>query len=447
MVLLRVLHELRSEHGWRLIVAHFNHRLRGRSSDADERFVRETAERLGIPFVAGHADNVAGRVPSRGAVKAFARQQNLSIEMAARRLRHDFLARTARERKAPTIALGHHADDQVELFFLRLLRGTSGEGLAGMKWSNPSPSDQRVTLVRPLLGCSRKEIEEFARNEKVAFREDQTNAALEFLRNRFRHELLPMLVKQYQPALSKTVLRLMDVLGAESELVTEQATHWLKMRQPVFDSLPVAVQRRALQLQLLKLGLKADFDRIEHLRLQKDAPLTLSLELIARRNSAGTIETRRIDHPPRFDAGQLVMNLTGKGRTVVFERRLKLTWRIAAEKRCGRPAFPAREQGGRLSYCPGGEESFDADKVGSPIALRHWRPGDRFQPIGMHSSVKLQDLFSNQKVPRAQRHQLTVATTAGGELFWVEGLRISEQFKLDKNTVRRLNWCWKKLLR
>src|SRR6185369_14429513 len=248
MVLLRVLHDLMQEHGWRLTVAHFNHQLRGRSSDADERFVRQTAERWGIPFTAGHADKVIASVPSSTAVKAFARQHNLSLEMAARRLRHDFLARTARQQKTPTIALGHHADDQVELFFLRLLRGTGGEGLAGMKWSNPSPSDQRVRLVRPLLGCSRKEIEEFARNKKIAFREDQTNAALEFLRNRFRHELLPMLVKQYQPALSKTVLRLMDVLGAEYELVMEQATNWLKTRQPIFDSLPVAVQRRALQL-------------------------------------------------------------------------------------------------------------------------------------------------------------------------------------------------------
>jgi len=446
MVLLRVLHILATERGWRLTVAHFNHQLRGRSSDADERFVRRTAERLAIPFVGGHASKVVGRVPSRGAVQTFAREQKLSLEMAARRLRHDFLARTARQQKTPTIALGHHADDQVELFFLRLLRGAGGEGLAGMKWSNPSPSDHRVMLVRPLLGCSRKEIEEFAQNEKVAFREDQTNAALEFLRNRFRHQLLPLLVKQYQPALSKTVLRLMDVLGAESELVTEQATNWMKIRQPVFDNLPVAVQRRALQLQLIRLGLKADFDRIEHLRLQPDAPLTLSPGLTVRRNTIGTLETRRID-VSGFDSAQLVVNLAGKQGAVMFERRVKLTWQIVAEKWGRRPACPAGRQAGRLPHLSGGEESFDADKVGSTIAVRHWRPGDRFQPIGMHSSVKLQDLFSNQKVPRAQRHQLAVATTAGGELFWVEGLRISEQFKLDKNTLRRLNWHWKNLLR
>ena len=91
-----------------------------------------------------------------------------------------------------------------------------------------------------------------------------------------------------------------------------------------------------------------------------------------------------------------------------------------------------------------GCEWFDADKVGSPIVLRQWTRGDRFQPIGMGTAVKLQDLFTNAKVPQAQRHRLVVAATVAGELFWVEGLRISERFKLDKDTVRRLKWHWRR---
>jgi tRNA(Ile)-lysidine synthase len=146
MVLLHALQRLLSRHCWRLTVAHFNHQLRGRSSDADEKLVRQTAAALKLPFVAGRAD-----------VGGFARKSKLSIEMAARKLRHDFFARTARERKIHIIALAHHADDQVELFFLRLLRGAGGEGLAGMKWRAPSPVDSTITLVRPLLilitGC------------------------------------------------------------------------------------------------------------------------------------------------------------------------------------------------------------------------------------------------------------------------------------------------------
>src|SRR5579863_4810198 len=107
MVLLEVLHRLSAAHGWRLTVAHFNHQLRGRKSDADERFVRRTAESKGLPFVAG-----------RGDVRGCARAGKISLEMAGRKLRHGFLAGLARERGIGTVALAHHGDDQVELFFL-----------------------------------------------------------------------------------------------------------------------------------------------------------------------------------------------------------------------------------------------------------------------------------------------------------------------------------------
>jgi tRNA(Ile)-lysidine synthase len=238
----------------------------------------------------------------------------------------------------------------------------------------------------------------------------------------------------YQPALSKTVLRLMEVIGADAEVVTDLATTWLEIRQPLFDELPVAVQRRVVQLQLFNLGWEVDFDRVEHLRLRPGSPLTLSPMATLERDAAGIVDTHKAVEA-RFDAAQVEVNLSRKQGTVRFGR-LRITWEIEAGR-----------QTGPLPHPSVGGESFDADKVGSTIALRHWRPGDRFQPIGMRASAKLQDLFGNLKVPRAQRHRLVVATTASGELFWVEGLRMSERFKLDKTTVRRLNWGWKNLLR
>jgi len=131
MVLLHVLNSLAPEWGWKLAVAHFNHQLRGRSSDRDEALVCRTAAALKLTVTVGQGD-----------VKAFAKQSGLSLEMAARKLRHEFLARTARAGGITTIALAHHADDQVELFFLRLLRGAGGEGLAGMRGRAPSPMDR-----------------------------------------------------------------------------------------------------------------------------------------------------------------------------------------------------------------------------------------------------------------------------------------------------------------
>ncbi|MEI9960604.1 MAG: tRNA lysidine(34) synthetase TilS [Limisphaerales bacterium] len=158
MTLLHALHKLSVKNKWNLTVAHFNHQLRGRSSDADEKLVCKTAAKLKLPVVVETAN-----------VKPFARKSKLSIEMAARKLRHEFFAKVARERKISVIALAHHADDQVELFFLRLLRGTGGEGLAGMKWRTPSPVDKKLTMIRPLLESSKSELLDFARENKIPF--------------------------------------------------------------------------------------------------------------------------------------------------------------------------------------------------------------------------------------------------------------------------------------
>jgi tRNA(Ile)-lysidine synthase len=138
MVLLDVFRDLSLKYSWQLTIAHLNHQLRGRSSDADEQLVLRTARRFGLPFVSERTD-----------VKKFAKAQKLSIEMAGRKVRHEFLARTAKRLRIGTIALAHHADDQRELFFLRLLRGSGSEGLAGMKWRSPSPAISKVELIRP----------------------------------------------------------------------------------------------------------------------------------------------------------------------------------------------------------------------------------------------------------------------------------------------------------
>ena len=435
MTLLQALRQLSSRQRWRLTVAHFNHQLRGRSSNADEKLVRQTAAAMRLPFVAGRAN-----------VREFARKAKLSVEMAARKLRHDFFARTAKERKIRVIALAHHADDQVELFFLRVLRGAGGEGLAGMKWHSPSPVDSKIMLVRPLLDATKAELRGFAREDKIRFREDATNTSLDQPRNRVRNELLPLLRRRYQPALTKTVLRLMEIVGAEADLVGETARRWLKKTGgdgppgrprtprrgvPTFKDLPVAVQRRALQLQLSEAGVTADFELIESLRQSADVPVSLGPQLSVLRDATGVVSLG-LARPSVFKANETVVKLAGRAGEVIFDG-VRVRWRFDALKKFKRPAArPA---------C----ESFDADKVGGGITLRHWRPGDRFQPIGLKSPVKLQDFFTNRKIPRARRRELMVAVAENEEIFWVEGLRISENYKLTPRTRHRLAWRWRHL--
>ena len=419
MVLLHLLHALAPRHGWQLTVAHFNHQLRGRSSDADERLVRQTTKRLGLPFVNDAAD-----------VRHLARAHGLSLEMAARKARHDFLARAARRLHLRTIALAHHADDQVELFFLRLFRGSGGEGLAGMKWRSASPADSRVELVRPLLDQFKRDLLEYAVSEGIEFREDATNQKSDIRRNRIRRRLLPLLRRDYQPALDRMVLRLMDIAGAEAECVSRTAAVWLAGgRRAPFKALPVAVQRRCIQSQLLRRKLTPDYDLVEHLRTTPGTAVTVAPRLAVRLSPDGEVHSESVTRATMVSA-PLTVELKGAAGEILFNR-LSIRWRIDSR----RMSFPPRPVAGR--------EIFDADKVGSQLVLRHWRPGDRFQPIGMSKPVKLQDLFTNRKIRRQQRHGLVVVTTPGGELVWVEKLRISERFKLSRRTNRRLLWRWK----
>ena len=421
IVLLHLLHRLSTKWKWQLTVAHFNHQLRGRSSDADERLVRKTARGLNLRFVCEQGD-----------VKSFSETNDISIEMAARKLRHEFLARTAKFFGIKTVALAHHADDQVELFFLRLFRGAGTDGLAGMKWKSPSPADSLITLVRPLLDQPKEILSRYVATAGIKFCEDASNESLDFERNRIRHELIPLLKKNYQPAVTRTTLRTMEIVAGESDLASKAALDWLgRKKRTSFAKLPVALQRRILRLQLLGRKVVAEFDLVEALRLNPGKFVSINEHGSVARGEGGEIRLRTSE-TTGFKSVKEGESFSLQGRRgEIILKQINISWAKVA----GRSAQIKRKQ-----HC----EVFDADKVGETIVLRHWKAGDRFQPIGMKSPVKLQNFFTNLKIPRAERHARLVATTERGELFWVEGLRISERFKLDKQSRRRLKWNWKR---
>jgi tRNA(Ile)-lysidine synthase len=446
MVLLHILLSLAGKNRWKISVAHFNHQLRGRASFADEKLVRKTAAELKLPVVVERAD-----------VKAFAKQAKISVEMAARKLRHEFLARIARKKKNATVALAHHADDQVELFFVRLLRGAGGEGLAGMKWRSPSSADKKISLIRPLLGFSKAELLEFVRENKICFRDDATNFSTDFLRNRIRNELLPLLQKNYQPGLAKTILRQMEIVGAESEFVGAAARQWLRScgcesaqtnnqsrltptaTAEAFEALSVAVQRKVLQGQLTARGIVSDFDLIEQLRLAPGKFVSVNSGSSVMRDAAGKLAVRE-ESVAGFNSDEQKLDLQGRAGQAAFGG-LKLRWALKTPSGAREPVFAGLRPDRRS---PRQTEFFDADQVGGEVVLRHWRAGDRFQPIGLKSPVKLQDLFVNAKIPADHRRGLVLAESARG-IFWVQGLRIGEVFKLTAATKRKLDWNWRVL--
>jgi tRNA(Ile)-lysidine synthetase-like protein len=244
--------------------------------------------------------------------------------------------------------------------------------------------------------------------------------------------LLPALAKRFGVSSVNTILRTMALIGDESDYARAAAETWLDDRgQRPFETLHPAVQRHFVRQQLKRLGLPPKLDLIEQLRRPLRVPITAAPGFLVRRNADGTI-TRCEINANSFRGETIEVALSNRGKCAFSG--ISLAW--SRLRTAGLPKrLPARD----------GHECFDAMQIGERIQLRHWRPGDQFQPIGTTSPKKLQDLFTNMKIPRAGRRDLVLAETASGEIFWVEGLRISERFKVTPGTRTRLRWTWSRL--
>ena len=421
MVMLELVFRLARIHHWDLTLAHFNHALRGPESEGDEAFIREVADRLGLFLVVGRAQ--VGEIEG---------VKGQSLEMAARTGRHEFLANTAREQRISKVILAHHAGDQTELFLLRLFRGAGSSGMGGMKRASPSPVAAGIELIRPLLGLSKSRILAFARSEGVAYREDSSNADTDILRNQIRKELIPLIERNYSRSFAEAVTRTMDLLGAEHDWVAESAQEWMdeEPQRTPFSGLAKALQREVLRRGLLRVGLTPEFDLIERLRVESaDSIVMVDGGRRIARDRRGKIVEKPMFHLSHSRDVCPIELKSSEGEERFGEGVIR--WEIV---RGG--SFDMREGSGPET------EYFDADRVGSKILLRHWLPGDRFQPIGLEHQVKLQDWFTNEKVPSHERRSRVVGESANGVIFWVEGMRISEAFKLTESTKNMLKITW-----
>ncbi|MGC8828335.1 MAG: tRNA lysidine(34) synthetase TilS [Verrucomicrobiia bacterium] len=427
--LLYVLKQLSEELNVNLIVAHFNHCLRGNESEGDEQFVRELAQKMGLPVRCESGD-----------VRVLVEKERMSVEMAARRLRHLFLARTAKENGSKKVALAHHLDDQIELFFLRLLRGSGPAGLCGMKPISSSPVDSDVFLIRPFLKLRKSNLIRYAQEKYLNYREDSTNTTGEYLRNKIRHELIPLLKVEYQHSLEKIILRQIEIFEAENDYILAEARKWLELKSVPFSSLHKAIQRKCIQIQLIELGIEAEFGLVEKLRLKPEVPVAIGQDYSITLGKDGVARIAPIQKQDSFfnqfllSENHITVELDGGEGTIHFED-MEIKWSII-------PTDLYLE--GLISAKPQNVEYFDYEKVGKTVTLRHWKIGDRFKPIGFDKDIKLQDLFVNNKIPKNIRHSLVVAESEGKEIFWVEGLRISDKFKLTDKTKTALKWEWRR---
>jgi tRNA(Ile)-lysidine synthase len=404
----------------RLVVAHFNHQLRGAESDADAVFVEESARSYDLPFELGCAD-----------VSLKAKELSGGLEAVAREVRHSFFASLSNRLGCSTVALAHHLDDQVETFFIRLFRGAGGRGLAGMSVLSSSHLDPEVKLVRPLLELRRIEIEAYAQELGINHREDESNNDTRFLRNKIRHDLLPYMFELFNPSIHRQIIKTMGLVGDDSDCIDAIAMKWLSKENTAFEKLPVAVQRKVLQRQLFSKSVESSFDLVESLRTKLNQAIEVSPGKRLIRKETGMIEWLPFMNKRVFSIDRCEIDLFGKKDEIEFD---------------GLKFWFERVSGGLDKFAELGQKSnrevFDARSLGSHITLRHWSPGDRFQPIGQTGEKKLQDLFVNKKIPLSERHRRAIGESDDGRLFWVNGLRIADPFKVTVSTTELLLFHW-----
>lgn len=238
-----LLHLLLEEKYHNLILCHFNHQLRGKASEEDAAFVKKVATSLQLPFEEGTED-----------VQARATRKKISLEMAAREARYEFFAAAAKKHQTTTLLLAHHADDQVETCFLHFLRGTGSAGLAGMlPVSHRTVDDILLTIIRPLLSLTKKDLLTFLSSRHLSWREDASNESLLPTRNRLRHRLLPFLDElvgtSYRHAIRRTATILAEEDAYLESLALSEATKdHLSTRE--LKATPLALQRRIVHAWL-----------------------------------------------------------------------------------------------------------------------------------------------------------------------------------------------------
>lgn len=417
MALAHLLLDLREAWNLRLTVAHLDHDLRGEAGRRDLAFVRNWAASVGLPFIAG-----------RQPVALFADERGTSLEAAAREVRYAFLSQTALSQGAGAVATGHTEDDQAETILLRLLRGSGAAGLAGMA---PLSVRQGMRLIRPMLERSREEVLAYLREKGQSFCEDASNLDRRFLRNRVRHELMPLLVSGFHADVRKRLVRTAELLREENdwmEAITQEALremlvdgHPGGLRTSALAAIPLAARRRVVRAWLAVLGAPApDYKATSRiLGLLGDEAGSKQVPLPDGWWVERVYDLLKAEGPLEARAMPAEAVLKCPGETAWPELGLRI--RVSETVGCA-----ARGPRG-IGCWPATASIRREDRPGEPFILRTWRPGDRIAPSGMTGSRKVQDIFVDQHVPRELRrfHPLLYC---GQDLVWLPGYSVSREW-------------------
>lgn len=434
--MLHALAALARASGFKVSTAHLNHRIRGRSAERDAQFVRECASRLGVRCYCGSVD-----------VPALARRRGLSIEMAARQARYDFLERIALRIGADAVATAHTADDQAETVLLKLARGAGSGGLGGIA---PVAWRGGVTIVRPLLTATRDQVIRYLESRRLAWREDETNRDRQYLRNRVRHVVLPSLARQLNPRIRENLARAAELVRADNEVLDGMVRQWQARHCPpggqlprrALLRLPLGLRRRIVQAWLAERGMapeKIEFAVVEQvlaLATGSAGSATLSLpdgQIVCREYNRLRVFAKTAAGKSGF---RVPLKVPGVTRVPAIGVKVVVEVKPGVDKPrpVGPGNYPALASLGRV------------ERRG--LVIRSWRPGDRIRPFGMRGSKKIHDILVDAKVPRADRGRIPVVAH-GDTIVWLPGYRVASGWEVRDSRrpalQLRINACRKGL--
>lgn len=439
VALLHLLHRLAPEWALSLHVFHLDHGLRGPDSAADAAYVAGLADTWGLPVTVitlppGDLKREAG-----------------SLQANARRRRYQEIHALATRLGATKVATGHNQDDQAETVLMRLLRGAGLKGLAAIPATR---TEAGFTLIRPLLTIPRHEIELYCSEHKLFPRLDASNERTDYLRNRIRLELMPMLAREYNPAIGANLAQLAAVVREEDDLLEQQAREAFDRCRMTGESgavvlldgarllaEPTALARRVVRMAARQvLGPEADLGLPAVNRALDAAARTDGTHVVDLPGGLRlTVEYGRcrLDHPtgrgtaqpavPAVDAdrGQEQWPVAMQGQTILPELGLLIRAEILSD-------LSVPEAAPAVSVP--GDFWLDVSLLPGPLSVRFRRPGDRIWPAGMEGSKKLQDILVDAKVPRTARRRLPLLV-AGDEVICVIGYRLDRRFLASAKTT------------
>ena len=388
------------ELGYSFELAHCNFNLRGEESDADEYFVKDLAKEHQLKVHIKQFDTLV-----------YAAENKISTQMAARDLRYAWFEKLRIKSSAKYLAIAHHANDDVETFFINLVRGSGLKGFLGIKEKNNA-------IVRPLLSVSRLEIEQYLKDRGLVFREDSSNASVKYLRNKIRHELIPLLA-QMNPSIQQTVKDEMRILDGVAQIYASKVE---EVRKDLTQEKNGIVQLEISALLALNPLHSYLYELLSAYGFYAVEAISKALQGQSGKQFFSSTHQLVVDRENIFisllNKENEVFEITEK--TISLVHPLEINFKVMADK--------------TIIY-DNNIAQLDVEKLKFPLTLRKWKEGDKFMPLGMKKFKKLSDFFIDSKFSIIDKQEQWLLCS-GVDIVWVLGCRIDERYKLESNTKK-----------